>query len=71
MTSIIITGAKGFVGINLLEYLKDLNKVQSISVRYAPNQKFEIKEDVIIHLSGKAHDLKKVSNYQNSRKKSV
>lgn len=64
MTSIIITGAKGFVGINLLEYLKDLNKVQSISVRYAPNQKFEIKEDVIIHLSGKAHDLKKVSNYQ-------
>lgn len=64
MATIALTGARGFVGINLLEYLKDLNKIQSISVRYAPNQTFEFRENVVIHLSGKAHDLKKVSNYQ-------
>ncbi len=62
MATIALTGARGFVGINLLEYLKDLNKIQSISVRYAPNQTFEFRENVVIHLSGKAHDSKKVTN---------
>ena len=33
-----------------------------MSVRYIPNQKFKIETDVLIHLAGKAHDLKKVSN---------
>ena len=35
-----------------------------MSVRYKPNQQFEINKDVIIHLVGKAHDLKKVPNPQ-------
>lgn len=64
MATIALTGAKGFVGVNLLEYLKDLNKIQSISVRYNPNQTIEFKENVVIHLSGKAHDIKKVANPQ-------
>ena len=30
MATIALTGAKGFVGVNLLEYLKDLNKIFAI-----------------------------------------
>ena len=61
---IAITGASGFVGVNLHNYLKTLHEIESMSVRYMPNQQFEINMDVIIHLAGKAHDLKKVSNPQ-------
>jgi nucleoside-diphosphate-sugar epimerase len=57
-----ITGATGFVGKNLQEYLKDSHDLNCMSVRYIPNQRFELEADVIIHLAGKAHDLKKVSN---------
>ncbi|HKO75785.1 MAG TPA: NAD-dependent epimerase/dehydratase family protein [Flavobacterium sp.] len=59
-----ITGVSGFVGQNLYNYLEMTHDVESMSVRYHPNQKFDIKTDVIIHLAGKAHDLKKVSNAQ-------
>jgi nucleoside-diphosphate-sugar epimerase len=62
---IIITGAKGFVGTNLKDYLKTSYEINSISVRYIPGQQFELKDDAIIHLAGKAHDLKKVSNPQD------
>ncbi|MEZ7514287.1 NAD-dependent epimerase/dehydratase family protein [Flavobacterium frigidarium] len=58
----LITGASGFVGVNLRKYLKDDYIIKSISIRYIPNQKFDIKTDAVIHLAGKAHDLKKVSN---------
>jgi nucleoside-diphosphate-sugar epimerase len=56
-----ITGATGFVGQNLQDYLKTSSEVFSMSVRYQPNQQFEISSDAIIHLAGKAHDLKKIS----------
>ncbi|MEZ0129970.1 NAD-dependent epimerase/dehydratase family protein [Flavobacterium sp. LBUM151] len=59
---ITITGASGFVGVNLHQYLRDIHEINNISVRYLPKQAFEIKTDAIIHLAGKAHDLKKVSN---------
>jgi nucleoside-diphosphate-sugar epimerase len=62
LKSIVITGATGFVGVNLQNYLKTSHEIESISVRYKPNQQFEIKEGAIIHLAGKAHDLKKVSS---------
>ncbi|NDP26332.1 MAG: NAD-dependent epimerase/dehydratase family protein [Flavobacterium sp.] len=62
MNSIAITGASGFVGINLQSYLKDFYQMKSLSVRYIPNQVFSIQENAVIHLAGKAHDLKKVSN---------
>lgn len=58
---ITITGATGFVGTNLQKYLKANHEIESISIRYLPNQRFDIKTDVILHLAGKAHDLKKVS----------
>lgn len=62
---IAITGATGFVGTNLREYLKTSHEVFSMSVRYRANQQFEINADALIHLAGKAHDLKKVSNAQD------
>ncbi|MFV8372640.1 NAD-dependent epimerase/dehydratase family protein [Flavobacterium sp. LB2P74] len=59
---IVITGASGFVGTNLQPYLKTAHEIESMSVRYFPNQQFDLNANAIIHLAGKAHDLKKVSN---------
>lgn len=61
---ITITGATGFVGSYLQRYLKGSNELNPISVRYIPDQQFEFDSNAIIHLAGKAHDLKKVSNLQ-------
>ena len=60
MPKIAITGLTGFVGTNLKKYLSSYD-IEPLSIRYVPNQRFDIKTDVIIHLAGKAHDLKKVS----------
>lgn len=57
-----ITGATGFVGTNLHNYFKAAHEIEPMSVRYTQNQKYEINTDALIHLAGKAHDLKKVSN---------
>jgi nucleoside-diphosphate-sugar epimerase len=61
---ILITGANGFVGQNLLSYLKKGNELTTLSVRYESNQKININASVVIHLSGKAHDLTKIGNPQ-------
>jgi len=61
-TTVLITGTSGFVGQNLVKSIKEFHDVHSLSVRYVPNQTFDIKTDALIHLAGKAHDLKKVSN---------
>ena len=53
------------MGHNLEEYLKDCHDLTNMSVRYIRNQQFDIKSDAIIHLAGKAHDLKKVSHPQD------
>jgi hypothetical protein len=44
------------LGLNL-QNLKNSFEVEPLSVRYCPNQHFD--RDTIIHLTGKAHDLKK------------
>lgn len=59
---VLITGASGFVGTNLQDYLRFTHKIMTMCVRYVPNQQLEIEAGAIIHLAGKAHDLKKVSN---------
>lgn len=61
MKKIAMTGSTGFVGTNLQNHLKSYHKIDLFSVRYIPNQQFNIKADVLIHLAGKAHDLKRVS----------
>ena len=64
MDKILITGATGFIGSNLETYLKTSQEVFSMSVRYPITQEVKIEGDAIIHLAGKAHDLKKVSQPQ-------
>ena len=60
--NILITGAAGFVGTNLQLYLSEMYSLSTISIRYLPSQVFDINSDAVVHLAGKAHDLKKVSN---------
>ncbi len=64
MDKILITGASGFVGYNLYSYLESSYNVDSLCARYVINQSFKVSADAIIHLSGKAHDLKNVANPQ-------
>ncbi|MBD3749605.1 MAG: NAD-dependent epimerase/dehydratase family protein [Sphingobacteriales bacterium] len=63
--NILITGSSGFVGQNLIAYLKEFH-ILKISLRYPSEQQINLKNtSTIIHLSGKAHDLKKVSQPQD------
>lgn len=58
---IIITGAAGFVGKNLTQYLTHKSdKVLSLSIRSGDYQ-LDNTADAIIHLAGKAHDTKNTS----------
>lgn len=61
---ILITGTSGFVGKNLSVFLQEKNcEINSISLRNK-NWKtdFQKSANAIIHLAGKAHDTKNVSN---------
>ena len=61
-----ITGASGFVGHNFVAYLKEYQKNCLLVDRkqlYSKNILLQ-KGDIFIHLAGKAHDLKKISDPQ-------
>ncbi len=63
---ILITGVTGFVGTHLMKHLNAQSYlIKGINLRN-PNWYSELDADVstIIHLAGKAHDLKKVTNPQ-------
>ncbi|WP_317043959.1 NAD-dependent epimerase/dehydratase family protein [Chryseobacterium sp. T16E-39] len=64
--NVIITGASGFVGQNLTEYLKQKdNQVISLSLRNKDwKSSFPVNADAIIHLAGKAHDTSNTSEDQ-------
>jgi nucleoside-diphosphate-sugar epimerase len=61
---VVITGFSGFVGTNLSHYLEQANcEIQSLSLRNDNwKETIDLKADPVIHLAGKAHDLKKTSN---------
>ena len=55
---ILLSGASGFVGKNLISFL---NKQFCIN-KFERDSPIVVKESIVIHLAGKAHDLKKTSN---------
>jgi nucleoside-diphosphate-sugar epimerase len=61
MNEVLITGASGFVGQNLLKYLENTRfHTLGISLKLVP--KPDLVENIaVVHLAGKAHDLKSVS----------
>ena len=58
MRSIFLTGSSGFVG----KYLKLYFNNKYSFFNYKRNTSIDISQEVVIHLAGKAHDLKKVSS---------
>ena len=56
--SIYLTGASGFVGKNLISYFKNKIEIK----KHVRESEFLIKENTVIHLAGKAHDSKNISN---------
>jgi nucleoside-diphosphate-sugar epimerase len=60
MNSIFIVGASGFLGKNIVNYLKNVQFQVSSHIR---NTRLNLSNsNTVIHLAGKAHDLKKTSN---------
>lgn len=60
MKSVFITGSTGFVGRNIIQYFNSEFEFYNFS----KNEEIKIKQDVVLHLAGKAHDLKNTSNVQ-------
>lgn len=58
MKSIFFTGSTGFVGKNTVKYF---NSKFDIHI-FKKNEKIDIKQDIVLHFAGKAHDLKNISN---------
>lgn len=62
---IIITGSTGFVGQNLIKYIQEKGIGSPLSLNLHEDLPKELEfVDAIIHLAGKAHDLKNASNPQ-------
>jgi nucleoside-diphosphate-sugar epimerase len=58
MSGIFLTGSSGFVGQNLVTAINSKVPIR----KYSKGDEFTITENIIIHLAGKAHDLKKAAN---------
>ena len=58
MKSIFITGSTGFVGRNIIQYFNSEFEFYNFS----KNEEVNINQDVVLHLAGKAHDIKNTSN---------
>lgn len=60
--NLILTGASGFVGKNLYQNFAPFYNINCVNLRDEINHNLELDHDCIIHLAGKAHDLKNVSD---------
>ena len=58
MKSIFLTGSSGFVGNSLIKFSSSFFNI----TRYEKGMFLQIGQDVVIHLAGKAHDLKNTSS---------
>jgi nucleoside-diphosphate-sugar epimerase len=56
--TIFITGSSGFVGKNLLNYFENIYTFS----KYIKGSSISINQEVVIHLAGKAHDLKNTTD---------
>lgn len=61
MDNIFISGATGFVGTNLVKFFNGDYTI----INHQKNSSLLIRQPIVIHLAGKAHDLKNASNPQN------
>jgi nucleoside-diphosphate-sugar epimerase len=59
MKSIFLTGDSGFVGSNLIKLFYSIYEI----VIYRRGAIIKVDQDVVLHLAGKAHDLKNVSSF--------
>jgi nucleoside-diphosphate-sugar epimerase len=59
--SIYLTGASGFVGKNLISYFDNKIEIK----KHVRDVEFCISQNIVIHLAGKAHDLKNISNKED------
>lgn len=57
MKSIFLTGSSGFVGTNLIKFLSSTYEI----FNYRKEIFSKISQDTVIHLAGKAHDLKNIT----------
>jgi len=58
MNSIFLTGGSGFVGTNLQSYLSQGYQFKN----FRRGEQLDVKEDIVLHLAGKAHDTKNITN---------
>lgn len=58
MKRVFITGSTGFLG----KYLHSFFRNHFLFECYERNSKISINQEIVLHLAGKAHDLKKISN---------
>jgi nucleoside-diphosphate-sugar epimerase len=60
----LITGSSGFVGTNLLNHFKSIDNIKTINLDLRISKSIEISDDIdcVIHLAGKSHDLKNISD---------
>lgn len=56
-----ITGASGFVGINLVQYFSALEEYKPIAVNLRVDLPIFEQGAIVIHLAGKAHDLRNIA----------
>lgn len=57
---VLITGSTGFVGRNLIDYVTNINEIRLKNLDLRKMDWKIVDENAIIHLAGKAHDLKKM-----------